>query len=242
VSAPTLFHVTHWKAGSTWIDAILRRCAPDLMVPAQPRAAHFLNNPIREGGVYPRVYVTREEFESVSLPSRWTRFVVVRDLRDTLISAYFSLKFSHTTDRFPKIADIRDRLRQMSFKEGLELAMSSGMVTNSAAIQRSWAQAGEPLVRYEDLLEKDSEILERILIDDCGLQVDRPTLRTAIKRYRFSAMTGGRGRGQEDFLAHQRKGVAGEWRHYLRGSLKEAFKSEWGELLIVTGYESDLDW
>jgi len=39
-----------------------------------------------------------------------------------------------------------------------------------------------------------------------------------------------------------RKGIAGDWRNYLRGSLKEAFKERYGDLLVTTGYEKDLNW
>ena len=241
-SETTLFHVTHWKAGSVWIEAILRSIAPQRVVDVKPKAAHFRGSPVEPGSIYPRVYVTREVFDGVSLPEGAVRFVVIRDLRDTFISTYFSLKFSHTTDQLPKILAARKRLRSVSFKEGLEFTMTHPMVADSAAIQRSWIEAGEPLIRYEDLLENDAEILEHTLIDRCGLEVDPMRVRTAVLKNRFAAMSGGRTPGQEDPFAHQRKGVAGEWRDHLRGSLKEQFKERWGDVLIAAGYEQDMDW
>src|SRR6185369_15120835 len=92
---PTIFHVTHWKAGSQWIKKILRTLAPDRYIESQLQIGHFLNSPLQEGKIYTAVYVTKDQFESVELPKNWCRFVVIRDLRDTLVSGYFSLKVSH---------------------------------------------------------------------------------------------------------------------------------------------------
>ena len=38
-----------------------------------------------------------------------------------------------------------------------------------AQIQWSWVAAGEELIRYEDLLTRDEEILARVLLDHCRL-------------------------------------------------------------------------
>src|SRR5262245_49094046 len=91
----TIFHVTHHKAGSQWINRILHALAYDRIVQPEVESTQFLTKPIIQGSVYPTVYVTREQFESVKLPRHWKRFVVIRDLRDTLVSAYFSFKHSH---------------------------------------------------------------------------------------------------------------------------------------------------
>ena len=53
----------------------------------------FLHKPMGAGRIYPTLYITREQFESV--PPPLAGFVVIRDLRDTLVSLYFSLKHSH---------------------------------------------------------------------------------------------------------------------------------------------------
>lgn len=92
---PTIFHITHWKAGSQWIHKILVDCVPERIVPPQLRDVQFLDRPLQPQKVYPTVYVTKQQFDSVLLPPKWRRFVVIRDLRDTLVSAYFSLKVSH---------------------------------------------------------------------------------------------------------------------------------------------------
>src|SRR5690348_1962232 len=86
---PTIFHVTHWKAGSQWLHRILRDIAPQIL------EKQFLIEPIVAGTIYPTVYVTKEQFESVPLPTGSRKFVVIRDLREALVSAYFSIRYSH---------------------------------------------------------------------------------------------------------------------------------------------------
>jgi Sulfotransferase domain len=241
---PAVFHVTHWKAGSSWLTRILRRCARERVVNPRQSETHlvaqFMEDPIQPQRVYPRLYVTREEFEAVTLPSSWRRFVVIRDLRDTLVSAYFSVKLSHGEN--PALEEGRERLRAVGRDEGLLWMFDHFMVARSAEIQDSWCSAGEPLIRFEDLIERDVAILARVLIDHCELPLRRPGLRRVVERTRFESLSGGRARGQEDPTSHFRKGVAGDWRNYFNGPLRAAFKQRWGRLLVATGYERDNDW
>jgi lipopolysaccharide transport system ATP-binding protein len=150
---PAIFHVTHWKAGSQWIHRILLRSAWRLVVPPAGDGRQFLHEPVQPGMVYPTLYLTREQFLSVPLPRRWHRFVVIRDLRDTLVSAYYSLAFSHRADA-PGIAAARQALSPLSCEEGL-LYLLEHWLPACARIQASWLDAGEPVIRFEDLLEDD---------------------------------------------------------------------------------------
>jgi hypothetical protein len=239
--SPTVFHVTHYKAGSQWVQAILRGCAEDDLVRAKPGVRQFLEEPIQAGKIYSSVYVTHEQFESVAVPENSRRFVVIRDLRDTVVSGYFSLKVSHGTFAAGSVSELRADLQRGSLESGLIQTIDQWLGVN-ARIQQSWIDAGEPVIRYEDLLENDVEILERVLIDECQYPIPRPRLRRAVETRRFERMSKGRPRGEEDVSAHLRKGVAGDWRNYFTEPVKEAFKERWGALLVSGGYESDLDW
>jgi lipopolysaccharide transport system ATP-binding protein len=169
--------------------------------------------------------------------------VVIRDLRDTLVSGYFSLKVSHVRGRMlDSVRRFSEMLQDADVETGLRATMEQWLPTAAADIQRSWLEAGDPFVRYENLLDRDLEILEPLLIDQCELPVRRRRLRAAIKRNRFERRTGGRKRGEEDVTAHERKGIAGDWRNHFSDELKSDFKERWGDLLIATGYERDLDW
>jgi len=236
---PAVFHITHWKAGSQWVLRVLLRCVPELIVHPEIDRSQFRQRPLQAGKVYPTVYVPKNEFDTVVLPRNWRRFVIIRDLRDTLISAYFSSMFSHTL-MTKRMEDRRNALQPLGFEDGL-IYLIDDFLPGCARIQSSWLEAGERLIRYEDLLENDVEIFERVLIEECRLPISRSHLREAVIDNRFEHFTG-RKRGDEDVMAHDRKGVAGDWRNYFSDRVKQSFKDRYGDLLIATGYEQDPDW
>ena len=236
---PTIFHVTHWKAGSQWINKIINRCVGDRVVFAEADNVQVLQRPILRGRVYTTCYVTRKMLHSVPLPEPWYRFVVIRDLRDTLVSLYFSVRFSHVrTDE--DLTSLRRRLDIMDAERGM-LALLD-LLDGCAVIQRSWLAGGEPLIRYEDLLARDTEILVPLLTQACPLGVPAEQVREAVVACRFENLTGGRGRGQEDIHSHERKGVVGDWRNHFTDPVTRAFKARFGDLLVATGYERDTHW
>jgi hypothetical protein len=236
---PAVFHVTHWKAGSQWINRILTDCVPERIVAPQVNEGQFLYWPLQAGKMYPTLYVTAQQFAAVQLPPTWRRFVIIRDLRDTLISAYFSLKISHAEEAAN--AALRERLQLLDFEDGLAMLMDAWLPA-CARIQLSWQETGERLIRYEDLLEHDLEILEPLLLDACKLPLDRARFREIVMTNRFEQLTQGRSRGEEDVTAHERKGIAGDWRNYFSDEVKRMFKNRYGGVLIATGYERDFDW
>jgi lipopolysaccharide transport system ATP-binding protein len=238
-SAPTIFHITHHKAGSQWIHRILQTLAFERTVKPEVQNHHFLHRPIGAGRIYPTLYITREQFESVTLPRRRRRFVVIRDLRDTLVSLYFSLKHSHKilTDH---MRNRRTVLTELPEEEGL-LYLIDCNLTPMAQVQWSWHSAREPVIRYEDLLVRDESILEEVLLGHCRLPVMPDELRKVIRDHRFEAQSG-RKPGTEDAHAHERKGVAGDWRNHFTDKVRAEFKRCYGSLLIATGYEKDFNW
>ncbi len=233
-TSPTIFHITHWKAGSQWLYKILQAAAGERIVPPRLGEGQFLYDPIRPGGVYPTVYVTHQQFRSVSTPPNSRKFVVIRDLRDTLISAYFSLRYSHALMN-SAAADLRARLETLSVEEGLLLLMERWL-PSCAAIQASWIESGERIVRYEDLLERDAEVLEEILIDHCGLGIERARLREIVEQNRFTQLSGGRAQGDENIYAHARKGTVGDWRGKFTPRVARRFNDLFGALMEDTGY------
>ncbi len=237
----TIFHLTHYKAGSRWIHRILKRCVADRLLPIQADRAELLSQPIEPGRVYSACYASRSEFEALDIPPDSKRFFIIRDMRDTTVSAYFSLKISHVRKDDAEINPLRDRLADTELEQGLLMILDDWMPL-SAEIQSSWLEVGEPFIRYEDLLSDDTGILERALIDQCELGIPRETLREAIDFVSFERLSGGRKRGDENLADHYRKGIAGDWENHFTEPVKDAFKERFGELLIATGYESDNDW
>lgn len=187
ISLPALIHVTHQKSGSQWVRRILEVYAPERIVTPQIDNRQFLAEPVQEGYIYPTVYVTWEEFEKVKLPSHWRRFVVIRDLRDACISAYFSIRYSHRPN--PYVKQWRETLSKMSQEEGI-LWVFHNWLPSIAEIQRSWLASNERLFRYEEMLENDYETFLEIF-RHCNYPVDEEKLRHAVVSQRFENITGG---------------------------------------------------
>jgi hypothetical protein len=234
-----IFHITHHKAGSQWVHRIFQTLAFDRLVLPEVQNNQFLNRPVAPSRIYPTLYITREQFESVALPRRWRRFVVVRDLRDTLVSLYFSLRNSHRL-----LTDVmrarRAALSELTQEEGLLYLIESGL-TPMAQVQWSWRAARQELIKYEDLLDRDEEILTRVLLGHCRLRVEPARFREVVRAHRFEAQSG-RKPGTEDAHAHERKGIAGDWRNYFTDRVRAEFKRCYGSLLVATGYEKGFSW
>ncbi len=237
---PTVFHITHHKAGSQWVHAILHTLAYHHLVLPEVDVGHFFKRPIEAHKIYPTLYITYQEFMSVTVPQENHKFVIIRDLRDTLVSLYYSLKYSHKILKDEhRIA--RDKLNQLNLEEGLEYLMNNNL-KRAAFIQWSWWAARERIYRYEDLLQHDEGLFEEIFIKVCRLPVTRQQVREAVRTHRFENRTNGRPRGTEDIYAHERKGVAGDWKNHFTPKIKNLFKWAYGSVLIATGYEKDFNW
>lgn len=248
---PTVFHITHWKAGSQWIRAVLEQAARDRIVPIKEDMSHVCIDPIVTGGVYTPVYLTRETFtkHAIFAPNQ-TRFLIIRDLRDTLVSWYFSMKVSHglagslVTE---VVGGFRQTLNKLPFEEGMLFLMDYGLADNGLAdnacianIQLSWLHAGETVFRYEELLADEQETFRRIFAH-CGFNISDERRKQIVEANSFERQTGRR-RGLEDIMAHHRKGIHGDWRNHFTPRIKSEFKDRLGQVLIETGYESNFDW
>jgi len=236
---PTVFHLTQYKAGSQWIYHILKRCAPERVVTPKQHVDHAIKDPILTGYIYPTVYQTKEKFDQISRPADSAFFVILRDLRDITVSAYFSLKISHAA--MGKISEKRQELCRRDLESGLIWVIENETQYN-ADIGRTWAESGEQWIRYEDLLHRDIELLQEALLHRCRLPIKETALRQAIVSCRFDQFSGGRRRGEEDVHSHVRKGVSGDWGQYFTAPVKAAFKERFGDVLIACGYEKSNDW
>lgn len=261
---PTIFHITHPKSGSQWVRQVLQECAPERFIKPEKDAEHFYKKSIHLGMIYPALYISRRQFYTVLNPRKiskpipslilpihylnWCRFgvlkkpyrtfVVIRDLRDTLISLYFSLKYSHPIIN-KEMSDIRVNLNQVSQEEGLLYLMSAD-INYYHNLQLSWIKDETLLMRYEDLIADEVTGFQKI-IDYCGINIDEENLSQIIERNSFHARSG-RPQGNEDITSHYRKGIAGDWRNHFSDRITEEFKMKFGKTLIQTGYEKDLDW
>src|SRR5690349_3609707 len=87
-SDAALFHVTHWKAGSQWMRGVLTDAFGKENIVEPMEFGQHLTREITPGKVYPCSYITKQEFDLLAIPKGTRRMVVIRDLRDTLVSWY----------------------------------------------------------------------------------------------------------------------------------------------------------
>jgi SAM-dependent methyltransferase len=225
----TLFHITHWKAGSQWILKILEALAPERVVRPRLGEGQLLLDPIVEGGIYPTAYLTREQFLSIDRPEGSRHFVVTRDLRDTLVSGYFSARYSHALSSIG-LADLRHQLEQLSLDDGL-LLLAEKWLRGPALIQASWEKEPACVFKYEDLLHHDFELMQEALNTVGGLNISTERLRAAVEANRFDVLTGGRQAGLENTMAHERKGIAGDWQNHFSERVTRRVDELYGPLI-----------
>src|SRR5690349_3395878 len=84
---PTVIHFTHPKAGSTWVNGILTELFGKRVKQRVGGVPDFSN---ARGRIYPCVFMRRDAAIAIPAVEAAKRFFILRDLRDTLISRYFS--------------------------------------------------------------------------------------------------------------------------------------------------------
>ncbi|MFC2155561.1 sulfotransferase domain-containing protein [Acidobacteriota bacterium] len=236
---PTIFHITHQKAGSQWIYYIFELLIPKRIVAPIVGQDQFLRERVITGACYPTIYLPKEKFETVSIPANHRKFVIIRDLRDTLVSFYFSTKYSHPIIH-KNIKKTRDKLNSLSKEESL-IHLMKRFEKHHAVIQDSWINSGEMIFKYEELIEDETGQLLKIL-KHCQIDKSEKKMLKAIAKSSFKKRNGGRQLGEENKNNHFRKGVPGDWRNHFSEPVKSNFKEKFGNLLIKTGYEKNLNW
>ena len=258
---PTVLHFTHAKAGSTWIDRLLRQLFSDRVEPrfgsdlfdggkatepgtssASPPdyLAMYRSLPFHEGNVYPALFITRDEFLTRPEFLAAKRFVVIRDLRDAFVSHYFSMKNAHVEDRNGRVAAARVALQSLDKEDGF-VHLFDRDLDRFLAIQRSWLDSGDIVLRYEDLIGNDTPSFERLFCDQLELPITPRRVRNAVEACRFEKLFG-RKLGEADEKAHARQGLPGDWKNHFTPRLSEEFAKRTGDLLIVAGYETSAAW
>lgn len=234
---PMHFVVGYPRSGTTWFSELL---------------ADYLNLP------RPRHYIFPIGFAAVihthTEPQRKLAdcFYVVRDGRDSLVSAYFQLirilgenaSFVYR-DRYLKLFganyDPSDTARN------LLLYMRSVFEQNKRHWGEhvvGWMQKAQRypkqivVVKYEDLRTNPYPTFTGVLEQKYG-SVDADVASDALQRQDFNRQ---RKRPQGQQRTFMRKGVAGDWRNHFTLECAQLFDTYAGQALIEAGYEPDRSW
>lgn len=238
----TVFHITHWKSGSQWVGGVLLEAAPERAVRVASDFSNIRADRLRPGGIYTPVYLPVHGFREFVGETPGRPFIVIRDLRDTLVSWYFSVKHSHGTgdaNVAGTVLSYRERFNQCSKEEGLLITLRERLQP-MAQIQSSWAAAGVPLFRYEDMIVDEQDAFRKIFAV-CAIEMDDAQRHAVVEKHSFKKRAG-RAPGEEDVGSHYRKGIAGDWRNHFTDRIIDEFKERFGAVLVDVGYEPSANW
>ena len=120
---PLLAFFGHHKAASSTIAAMLggicyEMCLKPFPCNSPQKFDYDLKKFIEVNKVDCLSY-TNADYQYTKHLTNYRGFHVIRDPRDTLVSAYFSHLYSHPTKNFPELIPHREKLSQLSKNEGL---------------------------------------------------------------------------------------------------------------------------
>jgi hypothetical protein len=177
---------------------------------------------------------------SIPKPARYKAFFVMRDPRDIVVSWYFSARYSHLP--FGPVPGLRGDLEKLDLAEGLRYMIDTLDDWGSFWAQRSWMDITEDrenieIFRFEQLASDESLFLQR-LFDYLDIAMPEQEFTALCERHTFEKHSKGRRKGEEDRLAHYRKGIVGDWRNCFDRSTMAYFRQITEDLLEVLGYEA----
>lgn len=225
------------KSGGTWFSQMLSD-AIDL-----PFYRNTSSQPIRTC-VMSGHHLYSPRFKNVA--------VVIRDGRDTVVSAYYYMCFKNEINRqfgvdryrnalqFKDYDDIRSNLPRFIeylYGEHAKKRFHFGW----GEFMDSWMGQDVPVVKYEDLLVKPADELARVVKHLTGNELTDEKSKSIVENYSFKKMSG-RKKGEENQTSFVRKGIAGDWKNHFSQEAKQVFASFAGRQLIKAGYERDSGW
>ena len=201
------------------------------------RRASF-DRPFPRGSVVTHLYIDYPTYRAIPKPERFRTLFVMRDPRDTVVSWYFSARYSHAV--LEPIPEMRLALEGQDLQAGLKYIIDKLEEYGSFAAQRSWLAASADskvhIFRYEDLAQDNRAFLRRLLE---YLQVSLPSraFGALYDRHNFKRLALGREQGKQDIHSHYRKGIVGDWQNYFDEEVTRHFRSVTGDTLELLGYE-----
>lgn len=233
------------KSGGSWVA----RMTDDLLAGAGGPTGFGAGRVLRDHWRYsphlrPAVYVVRDGRDVVvSLYFYHQRELTFGGMRAALADAYLrdtlgaGYDLDDTQGNLPAFID---SLRSRPFG-GLLRASGSRRLLGWPEHVAEWIdKPGVLVTRYEDLLADTAREMGRVA-RHLGREPSEMELAELAARHSFEA-TSGRRPGHEDRAAHQRKGIAGDWRNHFTPEAARAFAGYGGTVLVGLGYETDAGW
>ena len=225
------------KSGGSWVVSMLGDtlgiCKRDIYVKDGYDLFDIWQHPWYEGandlGLTKSCVIKSHEFPKSSLIAFPAHFVhLVRDGRDLVISKYFYEKY------FCVANGIYEKF-EVAFDDYLKAIASEWKEYITV-----WLEHIQYFYRYEDFLRDPFSMIQKLL-----MSLNISFLEEKI-RYAVQNNTKRKFKKSLDkvfqYNTFVRKGTRGDWRHHFGDEHIRAFKEIAGDMLILLGYEKDLDW
>ncbi|MEB3280991.1 MAG: sulfotransferase domain-containing protein [Lyngbya sp.] len=124
----TLAYFGHHKSGSTWIETLIKQVCYQVnlktTIASIPKLFNFdLGSYLQQKNVDLVCYTNADIHFVKPILDSIKGFHIIRDPRDIIVSAYFSHRYSHSTDSWPELNDYRKELEKLSKEKGLLFVM-----------------------------------------------------------------------------------------------------------------------
>lgn len=237
-----VIHSGHHKAGSYWIAKIF----------AEMCSKGLVDMAILEGGLihmsdYPKARVFYDNNSEILLDvPECVGTHMIRDPRDVIVSGYFYhlwTKESWVHIQHPEWGmTYQEKMNLVSKDEGLMFEMKN-MGASTTARMKKWNYSDPRIleVRYEDLIEDPDGVFSKML-RHWGVTDENFEECLEITRAHHMTRETGRKIGEVQLGSHMRNGLPGQWKEHFTPDHKAYFKENFGDILIVLGYEKSNDW
>ena len=191
----------------------------------------------QRGTIATHLYIDYPTYQAIPKPPTHRTFFVMRDPRDAVVSWYFWARYSRAP--VPQARALGHELAARTFEDGMIYLIDRLHEYGSFTTQLSWLGASaDPhvrLFRYEDLAA-DNRTFLRLLLAYLEVHLPEAKFEALYRRNNFQTLSGARAQGTEDVGAHNRKGIAGDWRNHFTGRIVEHFIEVAGDAPARLGY------
>lgn len=156
--------------------------------------------------------------------------LMVRDIRDIIVSGHVHLKRQHGRAGDEPIANYAKRVANI-WVQDVRRAQTFMSKNPDRCI----------LIHYEKLHAEPHQCMARVL-EHLGVSADKENVSACVDAGLFQNLTKGRKRGQEDPNSQFRKGIVGDWQHVLDKEAKQNISAKAGDALVALGYTRNSDW
>jgi len=165
-----LLYFSRHKAASTWMNRILRNITLEMGLNYQHRNNKFINEEfIKKIIADNKIFgIDDPDINIIRTIKDFKGFHIIRDPRDIVVSAYFSHCYTHPTNNWPELIEMRKKLQKMTKDEGLFFEIDFLKKVFKKMYEWDYNMANVKEFKYEELINDPVKFVLEI-IDFLGI-------------------------------------------------------------------------